>query len=678
MRKSVLTPFDMDRNMGGEPIFYQPHVSPDIIHQVNWVPDCMRVITQAVKGVHLGVYRIDGDDEIKRNRLARLMKRPNPWMTGRQLRAYTQLWKEILGNAYWWLVGSNKDAPPEAIFLLDPRYVAVIPDSQGEPVAYQYAPAGKPHRIPAEQVIHFMEMPDPFNPLYGTSAFQQMGKTLESEIARQRYDLNFFKKGGRLSLGFKVARSLTDKVFRRLKGEIQETYAGEDNHHKVGVFEEAEPVVTGVSQKDMDFVSLARFNRDRILAAFGVPPSKLGLVEDANRSNSDEQDHTFWENIKAKLDDMQETITWELAQRFGNYEVRFDDVVQDDEEKLFSVALKMKAVGAYTGNEIRQYTGYHPRPEMERVIGHNPGPDGDGGGPGGGQSDDQGQEEEEGQKSEEWESGVKTKDRPSQTLMDRFVQNKEEFGQRMIRKYGPKIRRVFEEQEKRVLRVIQENGKSQGNYNFGVKELWNDDREDQALMAALVLLWLDGGRYAYSLVSDLFFEEKTPFSADSKSGREMMRLLRGQMGRINETTRDRIQETVAKGMAQGWPVDQIAEEVRAIFEVAKRSRANIIAKSEAAEAFNLAVLFAYRDHGIKRVLVYDGTDHDEDCRRANGSIWSIKKAIANPKEHPHCVRTFFPLFPSGKSLDDLVREEGVDWEEHKLETLDQWRSKIMG
>jgi hypothetical protein len=76
------------------------------------------------------------------------------------------------------------------------------------------------------------------------------------------------------------------------------------------------------------------------------------------------------------------------------------------------------------------------------------------------------------------------------------------------------------------------------------------------------------------------------------------------------------------------------------------SRAGLIARTEIANANNLTGTAAYRDSGlVERVEVFDGTE-DDACAAADGQIWTLDEADANPIEHPNCQRAFAPVFAS--------------------------------
>ena len=71
----------------------------------------------------------------------------------------------------------------------------------------------------------------------------------------------------------------------------------------------------------------------------------------------------------------------------------------------------------------------------------------------------------------------------------------------------------------------------------------------------------------------------------------------------------------------------------------------------------IAIGVAQKVEQVKAVFVTDGILYDAMCASANGSVWSIDYAMANPLEHPRCVRQFHLI---GQSMIDL--HGGIDEE----------------
>jgi SPP1 gp7 family putative phage head morphogenesis protein len=108
---------------------------------------------------------------------------------------------------------------------------------------------------------------------------------------------------------------------------------------------------------------------------------------------------------------------------------------------------------------------------------------------------------------------------------------------------------------------------------------------------------------------------------------------------VPETTRDSIRGWVKAGTEDGWSVDKIAKRIREDGQEISKSRATTISRTESAAAYNGGAILAYRDAGVEKVRVLDGDD-DEECAKADGEIWTLEEAEANPTAHPNCTRSF--------------------------------------
>ncbi len=72
------------------------------------------------------------------------------------------------------------------------------------------------------------------------------------------------------------------------------------------------------SAKDFEFLGLAGWTQDNLLAAFGVPAGKLGLVKDVNRANAEGIDLTFnAECVKPRLDLIEDVLAFGLLPRYA-------------------------------------------------------------------------------------------------------------------------------------------------------------------------------------------------------------------------------------------------------------------------------------------------------------------------------------------------------------------------
>lgn len=68
-----------------------------------------------------------------------------------------------------------------------------------------------------------------------------------------------------------------------------------------------------------------------------------------------------------------------------------------------------------------------------------------------------------------------------------------------------------------------------------------------------------------------------------------------------------------------------------------------VARHEAAEAANVAALLAFAKAGVGEVIVIEEEGGCEECAAADGAVWTIEQALANPLGHVGCARAFYPI-----------------------------------
>ena len=124
---------------------------------------------------------------------------------------------------------------------------------------------------------------------------------------------------------------------------------------------------------------------------------------------------------------------------------------------------------------------------------------------------------------------------------------------------------------------------------------------------------------------------------------------------IDETTRERIRALIAETLANaGASEADLASAILAEFDGMTVGRADMIARSELAEAAGKGSAAGWKDAGIDAVLISDGDDFDEACQEADGQIWSVAKYEADPLEHPNCTRSASALAPGTYDPNEVI------------------------
>lgn len=193
------------------------------------------------------------------------------------------------------------------------------------------------------------------------------------------------------------------------------------------------------------------------------------------------------------------------------------------------------------------------------------------------------------------------------------------------------------------------------------KALWWDPKAVDAALAKVLLPHATGialqvakraqQTLARPAKADTFAETVAQFVRDRAGTR---------ITKINETTRDDIAALIAQGFDEGLSPAEIADliEGATAFDDA---RAELIARTESALAYNEAALSSYTEFGVSEVQASDG-DQDEACAERDGQIFSVDEAMSI-EDHPNGTLDWSPVVgePVGKAeLEHQLAMKAID------------------
>ena len=119
---------------------------------------------------------------------------------------------------------------------------------------------------------------------------------------------------------------------------------------------------SGVTNNDMDFISLMNMSRDMILTAYGMQPGKAGIRETANlgSGSGESQDKDFKDMIKAKATLIEGAFNKVLGRNGFTELFQFNEM--DIEDKLRRIQIEKIKLdsGVSTINEVRSGYGEDP------------------------------------------------------------------------------------------------------------------------------------------------------------------------------------------------------------------------------------------------------------------------------------------------------------------------------
>lgn len=303
-----------------------------------------------------------------------LLNYVNPFSTQYDLIEATQVYLELVGEAFWVVLKSENQMPTE-IWPLRPDWVKVQPSRKKIVEHYVYNPGGVGTSeiiIPPENVIPFMYF-NPKNPYRGKGSVQASAMSIDIFDFAQQHNRNYFFNGAEGGLIFTTEKALEEKVVKRFVERWQNKYGGRENAHKIAFLGGGFKVdKISTTAKEMDFANMHKIMRDDILAVFKVPKTVLGLTEDVNRANAEATTRAYMERvITPRMRKFVNTLNEFYLPMFPNTEdlfFDFEDPAPEDVEQKLSIYENGLKFGWLSPNEVREMENLEPKDGGDDLV----------------------------------------------------------------------------------------------------------------------------------------------------------------------------------------------------------------------------------------------------------------------------------------------------------------------
>lgn len=342
----------------------------DAYNTCGWMSSAIGVVARTVTA---GGMQIVPDDDIPIGdvpdeppeviRLRKLMKFTNESQDIIQLLRMVITSLQLFGDAYIeviWLLGE-----PVALYLLDATTMTVISDNHGQVTGYRQDVDGlRQAQFTMDQVIH-ISMDSPRGGLYGVSPAQLALLPTTAWIFTVATIQECFRRGDPPRLHIDLAH-YEDADVQRFREQYQVFNLGPKAVGTPVITTGGGAVAVLDPRKVTDYLDTERVLRDQIIACFGVPPSKLSIVEAGNigGGSGEAQNKTFQVNTVIPIANLLlEKLNFHLVQKgFGisGWHLEFAEVDFRDSLTVEQVRDTRLKSGAYTINDWRAELGKPP------------------------------------------------------------------------------------------------------------------------------------------------------------------------------------------------------------------------------------------------------------------------------------------------------------------------------
>lgn len=561
----------------------------------------------------------------------------------RRLQTLTLRHMGLCGYAFWYLDQRDVVAGiPAQILYINPARMVPATDKAGNLIGWIMDP-DRPNGRPAvafepDEILPFILDPDDDGWL-GIGLVEAAWTKIRLSKAGDVHATKTMGSGGRkpgIIMPTTEKGSFTPDEYAAIVREMRNVTDSPDAAKKSLIFKA--PVDykdAGTTPEQLQLVNIMQLSREDVVTGWGVPLGQLGIPTPRGLNGGEAykgDEAVLWQGpIKSRLDVYSETVQTGLLDRFAALGQPVTLVLHqptfDDNAPLYEIAEKSRTI-ALTNDERRALVGLPPLgvenggnviylPQDLVPIG-------------GGQAD----------AGAEIEAGGDVKAR-----LKADTSRSELLGLRKhsTMSWEPKLKRTAEQiladMRDEIARLVEEKHAHLSRRRTDT-DAWFDEAAWTDRFAELVKRETELAREVNTKIDRTLKREGKAGVLDNVLDFVKERGAVRIKG-ILDTTRELLQKIIGDGLKDGMGPAELGRAVREATAF-DEARAELIARTEAAYAYNDAAATTYRSLDVKRVQIVDG-DHDDICADANGSVWTLDEFESNPLGHPNCTRDAIPL-----------------------------------
>ncbi len=556
----------------------------------------------------------------------------------------------ICGYGFWYLDEVDGLAgTPRSLLYINPARMQAATDKQGALIGWVLDPDDRGGGTPLEvaQVLPFqLEPPD--TGYYGVGLVETAMSMVDLTTVGDRHAQGVLRAGGRLAGTFSPKEGeMSQEVYDQLVLDLRSAADAPDSARRTNILRgPVEFHQMSATPSELDLVGVMAMTGDQISELWGVPRSQMGAAAPAGLNSGDSKGYdeaVLWQNaVGPRLRSFVETVQYELLDRWKvlglDPQLVIEEPEFDDETPLFERASKA-VTQPLTNKERRELLGLDPfdderdeevwlantmsrvypeaetPPQLAPFTGQAP------------------------------EPPVETEEPPDEfaavkaalgDVRARGVAAMEADVSRLLRRYGDLVAERVREKHAHLVRKPTD-----------VDAVFSQARMERDLAAVMEPHLAAIARGTRTSVGGKAVD---PFDTVIDA---LIRNAGRRIVGIAETTRKDVSDIIRRGIDDGLGAAELGDLIEKASNTFGEERAERIARTETATILNESAVAQYREFGVEKVQVVDG-DGDEPCAAADGSIWTLEEAEANPIAHPNCVRSFTPLVGApAKAVDPL-------------------------
>jgi len=273
---------EVDMEVGGRRTQSGVRVTPKTALSVGIVWSCVKILSESTGGLPLKLYE-DGSERrqlIKgRDRVLRLLRKPNPYMTRLNFLKAAVVNMALRGNAF--AVIERSESTGEAIGFI-PFGADQVEVNTDDALIYWVTAGGERFPASPENMLHFKIFSS--DGINGLSPVEHQAETMGLAKAAQDWSARFMRKGG-FTGGYVIYEQfLTKEQQTQVMEKFPDVRKGDvEDIGKMAILQGNPKIIpAGLSQKDSQFIESQQFQEEALAGIWGVP---LPLANRASKTS---------------------------------------------------------------------------------------------------------------------------------------------------------------------------------------------------------------------------------------------------------------------------------------------------------------------------------------------------------------------------------------------------------
>lgn len=325
----LATFFDREKNAEGRQ--YKKDIPKQIQEYRGWVFSAIDCIVDRMCSINIGFYKVSNDERIKNPQsgglaiqaIAKPILHPNDYMSFDFVLQWCQTQLDLCGKAAI-LKLPNALGKTWELWPMDMNYFEGVEKGESylsPPKGFKFRMDNKVYLFPPSRII-WLRYAHPEDLWDGFSPIQAQAYTTDIEYYMEVYERSFFRNSARVDFVIQAEGNVDEGEAQRIKETWIQKYGGIQKSYEPAVLSGGLKVVPiTMSNADFQFLELAKWTKERILAAYRVPEGKLGLFADINRANQRGIDIAFNEECYSEDTEFLTSDGWKDINNYNGEKV---------------------------------------------------------------------------------------------------------------------------------------------------------------------------------------------------------------------------------------------------------------------------------------------------------------------------------------------------------------------